>query len=402
MDKENSRGVNYCDFGYDISEALIVSECSNSLEWVLDLGCSFHLTPRKQWLQNFREINGGKVLLGNNHECKVQGVGDIRLKLHDGSLRTLTSMRYVPKLKRNLISLGELDRNCLKFKGEGGFVQISKGSLICMKVVLKNEIYLLQATTLCGEVATASINSRSKASLWHLRISHINEQELKELANQGILELGQSLELNKCESCILGKVAKVKFSKTAIHSSKAPLDYIHLDLWGPAQTETHGGSRYFLSIIDDFSRMLWAYVLKSKDNAFETFKTWKSMVENQKGRSVKVIRIDNGLEFCNREFDQMCKDGGIIRHLTTPENPKQNGVAERMNRTLLEKVRCKLFHAQLPKTFWGEAIAAAAHVLNKTPSKVISLQTPYEKWTSHKPSLAHLRVFSCLAYAHVK
>jgi len=126
------------------------------------------------------------------------------------------------------------------------------------------------------------------------------------------------------------------------------------------------------------------------------------MIENQNGRSVKVIRTDNGLEFCNREFDQMCKDGGIIRHLTAPENPKQNGVVERINRTLLERVRCMLFHAQLPKSFWGEVVAAAAHVLNRTPSKAINLQTPYERWNGHKPSLAHLRVFGCLAYAHVK
>ena len=101
------------------------------------------MTPKKHWLQNFREIDGGKALFDNDHECKVQGVGDVRLKLHDGSLRALTLVRYAPELKRNLISLGELDLNGLKFKGEGGVVQISKGPLICMRVVLKNEIYLL-------------------------------------------------------------------------------------------------------------------------------------------------------------------------------------------------------------------------------------------------------------------
>ena len=141
------------------------------------------MTPRKHWLQNFREIDGCKVLLGNNHECKVQGIGNIRLKLHDGTLRTLSSMRYVLELKRNLISLGELHMNGLKFKREGGAVQISKGSLICMRVVLRSGIYLLQATTLTGEAAIVSINFRSKASLWHLRMSHISEQGLKELAN---------------------------------------------------------------------------------------------------------------------------------------------------------------------------------------------------------------------------
>jgi len=334
------------------------------------------MTLKKLWIQNFKDINGGKVLLGNNHECEVQGIGDVRLKLHDGSYRTLTILRYVPELKRNLISLGELDRNSLKFKGEGGVVKISKGSLVCMKAVLRNGIYLLQATTLCGEVAAISPNSKSKVTLWHLRMSHISEQGLNELTKQGILDLGQTIGLGKCESCIYGKAVKVKFNKTAIHSLKEPLDYIHSDLWGLAQTVSHGGSRYFLSIIDDFSRMLWVYVLKSKDNTFETFRAWKTMVENQKGRKIKTIRTDNRLEFCNKDFNQMCKDGGIMRHLIAPGNPRQNGVAEKMNRILLERVRCMLSYAHLPKIFLGEVIITATHVINRSPSTAINFLTP--------------------------
>jgi len=126
------------------------------------------------------------------------------------------------------------------------------------------------------------------------------------------------------------------------------------------------------------------------------------MVENQKGRKIKAIRTDNGLEFCNKDFNQMCTDGGIMRHLTTPGNPRQNGVAERMNITLLERVRCMLSYAHLPKTFWGEAATTATHVINRSPSTTINFLTPYERWTGHNPSLDHLRVFGCLAYAHVK
>ena len=144
---------------------------------------------------------------------------------------------------------------------------------------------------------------------------------LKELSNQGILSAGKFSALDKCETCILGKSIKVKFPKKATRSSQAPLDYIHSDLWGPAQTITHGGSRYFLSIIDDYSRMLWVYVLKSKDNTFETFQTWRKMVENQICKKVKVIRTDNGLEFCNRDFNQMCNEGGIVKTLNSPRKP---------------------------------------------------------------------------------
>ena len=98
----------------------------------------------------------------------------------------------------------------------------------------------------------------------------------------------------------------------------------------------------------------------------------------------------------------MCKDSEITRHLTAQGNPKQNGLAERMNRTLLERVRCMLFHAKLPKSFWGEAVSRATYVINRSPSASIEFKTPYERWPGHKPSFDHLRVFGCLAYAHIK
>lgn len=119
----------------------------------MDSGCSYHMTPQRHWFQNYQAINGGKVLLGNDHECGVMGIGDIKLKLHDGTCRTLTSVRHVPDLKRNLISLGELDKNGYSYKEDGGVLKVSRGSLVCMKANLQNGIYILQASTLSREAA---------------------------------------------------------------------------------------------------------------------------------------------------------------------------------------------------------------------------------------------------------
>ncbi|GKF67031.1 retrovirus-related pol polyprotein from transposon TNT 1-94, partial [Tanacetum coccineum] len=103
-----------------------------------------------------------------------------------------------------------------------------------------------------------------------------------------------------------------------------------------------GGKRYFLSIVDDYSRRVWVYILMFKHEAFGKFKEWKQLVENQTGGTVKNVRTDNGLEFCNQEFKQLCVESGIARHLTVVGTPQQNGLAERMNRTLMDKVRCLL------------------------------------------------------------
>ena len=205
-------------------------------------------------------------------------------------------------------------------------------------------------------------------------------------------------DIDFCETCVLGKKVSHSFNKSTYVANK-PLEYIHSDLWGPAQVDTIGGRRYFLSIIDHYSRKVWVHLLRTKDEAFENFKNWKILVEKQSGFKVKCLRTDNGLEFCNKEFDQFCQQEGIKRHLTVPGTPQQNGTAERMNRTLLEKARCLLISAGMKKSLWGEAVTTATYLINRSPSSVIGFKTPQEMWTGKKPSLNHLRPFGCTAYA---
>ena len=106
------------------------------------------------------------------------------------------------------------------------------------------------------------------------------------------------------------------------------------------------------------------------------------------------------MEFCNTDFDNFCKEHGILRHRTVRNTPQQNGVAERMNRTLLEKVRGLLFTSGLPKAFWGEALYSATYLINRSPNRTLEFKTPIEVWTNRKPDLNHLRIFGCAAYAH--
>ena len=93
-----------------------------------------------------------------------------------------------------------------------------------------------------------------------------------------------------------GKAKRVKFG-TPIHNTEGILDYIHTGVWGPTKTASLGGKHYFVTFVDDFSRRVWMYTLKSKDEVFETFLVWKKMVENQTGRKIKVLRSDNGTEY---------------------------------------------------------------------------------------------------------
>lgn len=152
------------------------------------------------------------------------------------------------------------------------------------------------------------------------------------------------------EACLFGKSCRVKFikGKQRTHGS---FDYIRADLWGPATNPSHWGAKYFLSIVNDYSLKLWVFIHKAKDETFENFKNWKTLVENQTGGKVKRLRTDNGLEFCNEAFDNYYSTSGIARHKTTTGTPQQSRMVERFNRIIMERVRCIMVSAGLKKVF---------------------------------------------------
>ena len=116
------------------------------------------------------------------------------------------------------------------------------------------------------------------------------------------------------------KAHRVQFLKSN-HKSRGILDYVHTDVWGPASTTSKGGSRYFVSFIDDHSRYAWVYFLKHKNEVFETFKKWKAMVENRTRKKLKTLRSDNGTEYTYGAFKDFCDQEGIARHWIVRSTP---------------------------------------------------------------------------------
>ncbi|KAH9705461.1 hypothetical protein KPL70_011882 [Citrus sinensis] len=270
---------------------------------------------------------------------KIQvGIGTVSLKMFDVVVREITPIRHVPDLKRNLIYVGMLDQMGCIVKVEKGVLRVIKGSMVIMK-------------------------------------GHMSEKGLKELEKKGVFGKDQLNSLGFFEDCLLGKASRIKF-EYAVHTTKEKLD--------------------------DFSRMVWVYALKSKDEVLEKFKRWKVLVENQTNLKVKVLRTDNGLEYCNKLFEDYCAENGILRHKIVTYTPQQNGLIERMNRTLIEKVRCLLIHSKLPKALWAEALNTACYLVNRSPSTAIGCKTPMELWLGRVADYSKLRIFGCEAYPHVK
>ncbi|KAF2345193.1 Integrase catalytic core [Trinorchestia longiramus] len=131
------------------------------------------------------------------------------------------------------------------------------------------------------------------------------------------------------------------------------------------------------------------------------FTEFKALVENHYDHKIKILRTDNGGEYVSTDFERFLKVNGIVHQKTEPKTPEQNGVAERMNRTILEAVRAMLSDSKLPKTFWAEAVSTAAYVKNRSPTCAHKNLTPYQALNGHKPNVQHFRTFGCMAYAHV-
>jgi transposase InsO family protein len=155
-----------------------------------------------------------------------------------------------------------------------------------------------------------------------------------------------SLDFDFCEHCVDGKHNQVRFPSGATRV-EGILQLVHSDVFGPVSVPSLGKYVYYVSFIDDFSRNTWMYFLRKKYEVFDRFKEFKALVENQTEKRIKVLRTDNGREFCGNEFEEFYKKCGIARQKTTPYTPQHNGVAERMNMTLMEKTRFLLSGVRL-------------------------------------------------------
>ncbi|GJT43374.1 zinc finger, CCHC-type containing protein [Tanacetum coccineum] len=251
----------------------------------------------------------------------------------------------------------------------------SNGNILLRVTRSKNRLY--KANLRIGEPTCLLANLHDEAWLWHARLGHLNFRSLKSMTTKnlvkGIPSIKHSTDI--CDICLIGKHARAPFPQQAKYRSKTVLDLIYGDLYGPISPPTPSGKRYIFLLVDDYYRYMWEYFLNSKDQAFGVFKEFKTRVEKEHGTKIKTFRTDRGGEFTSNEFHKYYRENGIVRQLTAPYSPQQNGVVERKNRTILSTTRCMM--------------------------KATEDVTPYEALKGRKPNLQHIRIFGCIAYAKV-
>nr|GEW91039.1 hypothetical protein [Tanacetum cinerariifolium] len=292
-------------------------------ELIVDSGCTFHMIPHRSWFTTYESFNGVNVYMRNHSICPIIGKGNIQVKMHDGVVRTITRVRHVPYLKRNLISLSTLEANGCKYSGDDGVMKIFKGPLVLLKAIQSGGLYVLRGTVVYSTVGVATSKvSLDDSKLWHYRLGHMGEKGMKNLAKKGFIKV----------SCNL------KFYEHSVFS---------------------------------------------------------------KQKRIKKLRTDNGLGFCGDSFNALFQNYGIARHHTLVRTLQQNGVAERMNKTIMEKVRCMLSHSNLDKDFWVEATTTIAYLINPSPHRSLDGNIPEILWSGNSVDYYNLRIFGCPIYVHV-
>jgi transposase InsO family protein len=211
--------------------------------------------------------------------------------------------------------------------------------------------------------------------LWHAIFGHINYDSLHLLKKNGVFGLPTiPRNLKQCDACILGKHSKQPFHDSTSRTCRK-IGLIHFDLCGPMPIPFVNGNRYIMYFIDDYTRMCWVYLLKDKSQAFETFKKFHVWIQNEARSCIGSLRTDNGREYTSNEFENYLLQHGIKHQTIVPYNPQQNGVVERMNKTLLNMVCSMMFFKNVKLMFWVDTILCAIYVKNRCSSHALGNKT---------------------------
>ena len=313
----------------------VINLAYDETSWVIDTGASLHVTSKKEFFTSNTSGDFGVSKMGNDGLVKVVGTRDVCLVTNNGTKFTLRDVRHAPDIRLNLISAGKLDDEGFCNTFSEGQWKLTKGSLVVARGTKNANLYLMQAST-SSTIVNVTEND-SSTELWHRRLSHISEKGLNCLAKKNLLSGLKNTILKNCAHCAAGKQRRVSFKRHPPSRKSELLELVHSDVCGPLKVRSHGGALYFVTFIDDCSRKLWVYVLKTKDQVLDVFKQFQASVEGQTGKKLKCIRTDNGGEYCG-PFDDYCRVQGIRHQKTPPKTPQMNGLAERMNLTLNEKV----------------------------------------------------------------
>lgn len=371
-------------------------------ELIIDSGATDHITSSPTLLVNSQKNTSlPPVVMPNGDQAPIISTGNLPLS----PIIYLKNVLGVPSCKVDLMSVSRVTRdlNCsVTFFPHWCVLQDLMTGMTIGLGKQRDGLYYLVAMAAnkthhpAQSVHTIKATSSQNTStiLWHRRLGHLSSSRL-DFMSKTLLHFPLEPN-NNCDVCALARQTRLPFS-TSSTSSVKPFELIHCDIWGPFKVPSLSGAKYFLTVVDDFSRFTWVFLMHHKNETRNFLTNFFSFVKTQFNTTIANIRVDNGGEFFSmRDF---FKQQGTTYQHSCIYTPQQNGVVERKHRHILQSARALRFQAHLPLHFWAECVSTAVHIINRLPTPTLSHQTPFEKLYRKIPSYSHLRVFGCLAYA---
>lgn len=319
----------------------------------VDSRASSHMTGKKEFFDILEESTyGSKIYLGDDSGYNIKGYGVILVKLPNGKISHLKFFLYVPGIKKNLISVSMItDQDMqVEFFKTHCVIKDCRKEIVATSVRV-GSLYRLDVKSISKQAMVAG--GSTVEQLWHQIFGHLKLQDLMLLQRKGMVEglpMFRNIQLN-CDGCALDKMHREQFPVHDRRKETNILELVHTDICGPMQTRSLGGAYYFLLFTDDCTRYSWVYFLSKKSQTFQCFIEFKTLVEKQFGKSIKILRSHQGGEYKLGEFMKLCKSHGIVHQFTVPHTPQQNGVVERKSRTLVECARSMLQGKDLSNSF---------------------------------------------------
>ena len=295
------------------------------------------------------------------------------MDLPNGSEQTklkLANVQYSTDVAYTLVSIGYLDDEGYSVKFGGGKCEITdlNGEVVGEVPKNKRGLYRVDHSQETAGVATEQLT----LDQFHRRMGHISPESARRLVKDRLvtgvfLDLTDSVKPIFCESCVYAKSSRKPVSKA--REGECATEFggeVHMDLWGPAPVESKGGKKYYITFTDDKTHLSHLYLLRKKDEAFNTYKEYEAWVNTQLSAKIKTLHSDCGGEYLAGDFKTYLKSKGTISKLTVHDTPQHNGVGERRNQTIVKHIRALLHASGLPRTMWGEAARHVVWLMNQS------------------------------------
>jgi len=386
--------------------------------WMIDSGATNHMQITRSGFTTYAPTPSD-VTIANGESLHAPGHGSVTLSTSLGGVVTLGHALYVLGITVNLLSVRAMaKRGNVTFEGDTVTIE-QDGRVVALGRVDDNDQYMFEGATINPTamsaraprpvVPPAAVPSAAVAygkvglvgHLWHRRMGHLGNADVAKLAK---LVTGMTLQASEvkavegapCVPCVEARMTHRPHDTD--HTETVKLEKLHVDLFGPLDP-SEGGVVHFMSALDDNTEMGFATPLKWKADAGRALQDWIKHLELQTGLKVKTLRCNGAGELVGRaDMQAFFKRTGLKVETSAPYTPQMNGKAERLNRTIVERLRAVLLEYRLDKALWAEILMALFFLRNRSPSSD-GTTTSYERFYGSKPDVSHFKVLGSTAYA---